>query len=124
MIQTLKIPITTTANQTYIKEGDTIPKITFTFGASDVIDLTTSTIKMQVYNGSTRLIDVSSGSGITILSEKVFKIDEISATNNNMPSGKFLGDLEIQDSNGKRFTYFNIEYTIIKQYTNLFNVLQ
>ena len=117
MIQTLKIPITTTANQTYIKEGDTIPKITFTFGASDVIDLTTSTIKMQVYNGSTRLIDVSSGSGITILSEKVFKIDEISATNNNMPSGKFLGDLEIQDSNGKRFTYFNIEYTIIKQYT-------
>ena len=117
MIQTLNIPISTTANPTYIKQGDTIPKITLTFGASDVIDLTTSTIKMQIYQGAIKLIDVTNGSGITVLSEKVFEIDEISATNNNLPAATLLGDLEIQDSNGKRFTYFNVQYTIIKQYT-------
>lgn len=114
-IATLKIPISNTANPTYIKQGDTVPKIVFTFSDDDDIDLTTSTIKMQIYNGSKAIIDITNDSGITVVSSKVFEIDEITA--NDFPYGKFLGDLEITDANDKRFTYMNVEYTILQQYT-------
>lgn len=118
-IQTLKIPIQTGSAKPYIKQGDTIDAITFTFGVTDAIDLTLANvvIKMQVYNQGNKIIDVSNGSGITIVGAKVFNIDEVAKENNNLPFGKFLGDLEITDTNGKRFTYFNIEYTIIEQFT-------
>lgn len=116
-IQTLNIPISTPENPTYIKEGDTIAKVTLTFADDDNIDLTTSTIKMQVYDGQSKIIDITNGSGITVVSDKIFEIDEISASNNNFIAGGFKGDLEITDTNGVRFTYFNVEYTILKQYT-------
>lgn len=116
-IETLKIPIQSSTVKPYIKQGDTIPKITFTFSDADDVDLTTSTIKMQIYNGSQRIINITNDSGITVVSSKVFEIDEVSAENNDLPTGTHLGDLEITDSNGIRFTYMNVEYTIIKQYT-------
>ena len=115
-IETLKIPIQSSTVKPYIKQGDTIGKITMTFTELG-LDLTTSTIKMQVYDGSTKIIDISDGNGITVISSIILEIDELSAGNNNLPVGCFLGDLEITDATGDRKTYFNVEYTIIKQYT-------
>ena len=112
MIPLLKIP-----TKGYIKQGDTISKKTLTFGGDYAGDLTTATIKMQVYNGSTKIIDITNGSGITVLSSNVFEIDEVSAVNNNLPIGCFVGDLEITEDDGNVTTYFNVQYTIIKEYT-------
>jgi hypothetical protein len=116
MIETLKIPIQSDTVKPFIKQGDTIGKIKMTITELG-IDLRTSNIKMQVYNGSTRIIDVSDGDGITVISSTVLEIDEVSASNNNLPVGCFMGDFEITDASGERKTYFNVEYTIIKQYT-------
>ena len=115
-IETLKIPIQSSTVQPFIKQGDTIGKVTITITELG-IDLTTSTIKMQIYDGSTKVIDVTNGSGITVLSANVLEIDEVSASNNNLPVGTFKGDFEVTQADGERKTYFNVEYTIIKQYT-------
>lgn len=114
-IEILDIPITTTANPTYIKEGDTISAISFTFDSG--IDLTTCTIKMQIYNKLTKLLDIDSTSGITIVDALNFTIDAIPAASNPFPAGVFTGDLEITDGSGVVKTYFNVRYTILKQYT-------
>ena len=116
-IPTLKIPISTDENPTYIKQGDTIPKIVFTF--TDVaIDLETvgTEINMQVYYLGELIIDNSIGDGITVLSQNSFQIDEVSKEMNDYPFGTMIGDLEIT-LNGSRFTYMDVEYTVIKQYT-------
>jgi len=115
-IDILKIPIQSSTVKPYIKQGDTIPKITITITELG-LDLTTATIKMQVYNGATRIIDISNTNGITVISSTVLEIDEVSASDNNLPDGSFIGDFEITDASGDRKTYFNVEYTIIKQYT-------
>ena len=107
-------------NNTYcITQGDTINKITITFSDDEDIDLTAEgvVIKMQIYNGSQRIINVINGDGITIVSERVFEIDKVEKEDNNLPFGTFIGDLEITDGNGDRFTYFKVQYTISKQYT-------
>jgi len=96
-------------------QGDTIPKITIT--SSDFPDLTTSTIKMQVYNGKHRFIDISDSSGITVLSATSCEIDEVPAVSNNYPDGVHYGDFQVEDSIGNRITYFRVRYTIQKQYT-------
>lgn len=113
-IPLLKIPLNDTY---YIKQGDSIGAIEFEFGASDDIDLTADgvVIKMQVYDGTRRFIDISNGNGITITGVKTFEIDKV--VNNSYPYGKFIGDLEILDGGGDRFTYTNVEYTILKEYT-------
>ena len=108
-IKTLKIPF----DGEYIVQGDTIGKTSFKFIDED-IDLTTATIKMVIKNGNTEIINVTNGSGITVVDADNFEIDEVSYTNNNLPDGCFLGDLEITDENGKRFTYMRVEYTVIK----------
>lgn len=108
----VKIPL----NDTYcIKQGDSIEKLVVTIGDDYSIDLTTSTVKMQLYKGSQRVLDITNDSGITIVSEKVFEIDKI--VNNTLPDGVLYGDLQITDANGDTFTYFNVQYTITKQYT-------
>lgn len=109
-IDILKIPF----QGEYIVQGDTIAKTLFTFTDED-IDLTTATIKMQIYNGNTRIIDVSNGDGITVIDSENFEIDEV--LENDLPVGKHLGDLEITDEDGKRFTYFRVQYEVLKQYT-------
>lgn len=114
-MEILNIPI----GNTSIVQGDTIPEILFEFDVTDDIDLSLPnvTIKMQVYNQNNKIIDISNGNGITILTDKSFKINEVSKENNNLPIGSHLGDLEITDTNGKRFTYFRVKYNIDKQYT-------
>ena len=114
-MEILNIPI----GNTQIIQGDTIPEILFEFDPTDNIDLSLPnvSIKMQVYNSSNKILDVQNGNGITILTNKSFKINEISKENNNFPTGSHLGDLEITDTNGKRFTYFRVKLNIDKQYT-------
>mgnify|MGYP003591327696 FL=1 len=114
-METLNIPI----GNTQIIQGDTIPEILFEFDPTDNINLLLPNvqIKMQIYLVNTKIIDISNGNGITILTDKSFRIDEVSKEDNNLPTGKHLGDLEITDTNGKRFTYFRVQYNIEKQYT-------
>jgi hypothetical protein len=112
-IQTLNIPI----EGSFIIEGDTIDEILFTFDDTDDIDLIGATIKMQIYRSGVALLNLSTGSGITILTSKSFKIDEIPKESNNLPEGKFLGDLEITLADGTRNTYFRVSYKVDKQYT-------
>ena len=111
----LNIPI----GKSEIVQGDTIPSILFEFDPLDNINLSLPNvqIKMQIYLVNTKIIDISNGNGITILTNKSFRIDEVSKEDNNLPTGKHLGDLEITDTNGKRFTYFRVQYNIEKQYT-------
>jgi len=111
-IQVVNIPF----EGEYIVTGDTISKTSVEVIEAG-LDLTTASIKMQVYNRNTAIIDVSVGSGITVISSTVFEIDEVAAIDNNLPVGCFEGDLEITDASGVRFTYFRVIYTIIKQFT-------
>lgn len=111
-ITTLKIPF----EGEYIVKGDTISKSSFEVIETG-LDLTTSTIKMQLYDGNIKYIDISNGSGITIIDSENFEIDEVADVDNNLPIGVLLGDLEITDVNGVRFTYTRVEYTILKEYT-------
>ena len=114
-MEILKIPI----GNSSIVQGDTIPEVLFEFDPTDNIDLSllNVSIKMQIYNNAEKIINISNLNGITIINNKSFKINEVSKENNNLPVGNFLGDLEITDTNGKRFTYFRVQYSIIKQYT-------
>ena len=114
-METLNIPI----GNTQIIQGDTIPEILFEFDPTDNINLSLPnvSIKMQIYNQNNKILDIQNGNGITILTSKSFKINEISKENNNFPTGSHLGDLEITDTNGKRFTYFIVKLNIYKQYT-------
>ena len=115
-VETLKIPIQSSTVMPFIKQGDTIGKIKMTITEIG-LNLLTSTVKMQIYNGSTKLIDVSNGNGITIVSANILEIDQVSKEDNNLPVGKWTGDFEITDNLGVRKTYMNVEYTIIRQYT-------
>lgn len=110
-IPILKIPF----EGEYIVQGDTIGKTTFSFTDED-IDLTTATISLVVYEGNNRIINASVGSGITVIDANNFEIDEVSREDNDLPEGTFLGDLDITDTNGVRFTYMRVEYTILRQY--------
>ena len=111
----MSIPVLKIPAKGYIKQGDTIPKVTVKFSDGYNGNLTTATIKMQIYHVNTKIIDVSNGDGITVIDSGEFEIDEM--PKNNLPVGTILGDLEVTESNGDRTTYFNVAYTIIKQYT-------
>ena len=111
-IPILKIPFT----GEYIVQGDTIDKTSFQF-IEEGINIATSTVKMQIYDGAIKIIDIVNGSGITIIDSNNFEIDQVIATNNNLPVGCFQGDLEITTASGVRFTYMRVQYNILKQYT-------
>ena len=115
-VETLEIPIQSSTIQPFIKQGDTIGKITMTITELG-LDLTTCTIRMQIYNQNTLIIDISEGAGITVISSTVLEIDEVPAAENTFPLGCSIGDFEITNALGERKTYFNVKYTIIKQYT-------
>ena len=115
-MEILNIPI----GKAEIIQGDTIPSILFEFDPTDNINLlgTNVKIRMHVMNNHIKIIDISNGNGITVKGSKSFIIDEVSKEESELlPVGSFLGDLEITDSNGKKFTYFRVRYTIEKQYT-------
>lgn len=116
MIATLNIPISTTAVPTYIKQGDTIPAILFSFAATDAIDLTGAIIRMQLYSGYQRVYDVGTViGGMTITGTKSFQVDRVDK--NDFPVGHLVGDLEIKFLSGDTVTYANVTYTIIKDHT-------
>jgi len=89
-IETLQIP----PEDSFIKEGDTIPEIPFVFAPTDDIDLTGAEIKMQLYLGSIKVLDIETGNGITLVGSKAFNFDKIEAVDNNLPAGLLKGDLE------------------------------
>lgn len=112
----LKIPIESNEfPNPEIKEGDTIFAIEFDFDDTP-IDITGSTIKMQLYNEQgERTMDISTGNGITILSAKKFNIDEVER--NSLKAGIHRGDIEITFPNNDRVTYCDVVYKIVKEYT-------
>lgn len=109
------IPLLKTPSCGYIKQGDTIPKRTIKFLDGYTGDFTTATIKMQIYQGNDPIINISNGSGITVISSTELEIDEV--LNNDLPAGVFIGDFQVTEVDGKTTTYFNNQYTILKQYT-------
>lgn len=120
-IPVLKIPIVG-----FIKQGDTIPKITVSLGDDFEDDLTSlHIVRMQVYDGNDAVINISSApsGGITIIDANTFEIDEV--VQNDLPIGTLKGDLQIEKYTEFGFdpinitTYFNVEYTIIKDYTKI-----
>jgi hypothetical protein len=113
-IHILKIPIQTNDNNVFIKQGDTIPEIIINING---IDLSGAIIRMQLYKSNRRVLNVQTGNGITNISSTSFKIDEISANDNNLPSGILKGDLEVGFADGTVKTLFNVWYTIYKEYT-------
>ncbi len=109
----------------FIKKGDTIPKKTIVFGGDWNDDLTNNhIIRMQVYEGNDKIIDIDSTGvlgGITIKSSDTFEIDEVKE--NDLPVGTFKGDLQVEKYEDFAFdpievkTYMNVQYTIIEEYT-------
>ena len=99
----------------YIVQGDTITETNFEV-IEDGLDLTDDGVEIivKIKHGNDFIIDYSIGNGITVIDSENFKIDEVSASDNNFDSGYFEGDFKILDANGKLFTYSRIGYTIIK----------
>ena len=115
-IPILQIPIRSSTVIPYLFVGDTIDEIVVV--SADFPDLTTSSIKMQVYNKSNvKVLDVDEAAGITVNSATSFTIDEIAAASNPFTEGTFTGDLEITDAAGTKKTYFRVVYNVQKQYT-------
>ena len=120
-VETINIPIQSSTVKPFIKQGDTIDAYEIDIIEAG-LDLTTCEIKMQLYNNSRMVMDISTGNGITILSATTFQIDTYNAAQNNLPEGVSTGDLEVTlPAVGAlppvRTTYFNMAYTITKQYT-------
>ena len=111
-IQILKIPF----GCEYIVQGNTIPKTLFK-KTSGSLDLSTvQSISLVLYSGSTRVENYSIGSGITVVDSDNFEIDEVASSDNNLPVGDLIGDLDIKDVNGVEKTYARVQYKILKQY--------
>lgn len=119
-IPTLAIPIQNGVNKTYIKQGDTIDAIPFTFGNLG-FNLTDEgvQINMQLYKNFTqRVINYSVGNGITINSATQFQIDKVLA--NNYPDGILFGDIQLrwlENDKLQTWTFCNVQYTITKEFT-------
>ena len=112
-MKTINIPI----GDYEIKRGDTINEFNFAFDVDAPVDLTGATIRMDLYLGNTKVHSITNGSGITLIDTKSFKIDQLEYSDNDLPAGTLKGDLEITDSSGKRLTYVDVVYTIVKDYT-------
>ena len=113
----LKIPqaFWTTQYNPVIVQGDTIPR--FLFKDITNLNLTGATIRMQLYQSFSKIFDVSSGAGITIINATSFEIDEVPFEENNFPVGTLTGDIEITLANGQRATVMKVEFTTLKHYT-------
>lgn len=112
-IPVLKIPL----GSSFIKPGDTIPKISFAFDAGDAIDLTGATIKMQLYLGQIKVFEAETGNGMTLIDGKTFELDQIEAASNDLPEGVLVGDVQVAYASGVVQTLFNVQFTVSKQYT-------
>ena len=118
-IQTIKIPLQSATVKPYIKQGDTIPAITFSAPnwGFDLQEVGVE-INVQLYSGKQQVANYSLTDGITINSAIECQINKVLA--NNFPVGCLKGDFQISrlvDGERETFTYFNIQYTIIKEET-------
>ena len=112
-VPVLSIPIQSDTVKPYIKQGDTIPKIAI---ETPDLDLTGASIKMQLYDkNNNQVFNIENGSGITIIDATNFEIDQV--LNNDFPSGKLRGDLQIVLSDETTKTYFDVTYNVVKEYT-------
>ena len=113
-LEILKIPF----ECEYIVQGNAISKTVFRIVDNPLgLDFTTDIVEICVKNGNQKLIDIKTGDGITVNSATEFEIDEVPATENNFPHGKFIGDFDILKDGleENRFTYSRVQYTIIKK---------
>lgn len=113
-IPIIQIPF---GDNAFLKQGDTIGEILFEFDDTDDIDLVGANIKIEIYSCGTRVFTMTSGNTITIIDSKSFKINEIPADENVLPIGDSIGDIQITFADGTVYTYCNIQYTVIKEYT-------
>ena len=111
-VATLNIPIQSDTVCAFIKQGDTIAKITLDFTDYDIDLMTTSAIVLEIYNNNSLVKTFAVGSGITVLSAKILEIDQLSYAENNLPIGESKGDLYVIDSSDFKQTYLNVIYTI------------
>lgn len=109
-IEVLKIPF----DGEYLIEGDAISKTALTI-VEDGLDLTTCTIKMQLYYYTKQVLDVANGAGITVIDAQNIEIDVIAA--NVLPEGVSVGDLQITTAANVTMTYMRLEFNVLKQYT-------
>lgn len=115
--QVIKIPFEKPGENYLIYQYDTIEEITGSFDETDLIDLTGATIKLIVFNGRNKILDLTSenNGGITIIDNKNFVIDEIPKEQNNLPYGVFNGYFIIIYPNTKKKTLFEVIYTITRR---------
>lgn len=111
----MSIATYTMPTQGYIKQGDTIPSYSINFSDDYTGDFTTAVLKMQVIHADKKLIDISSENGITIVDSNNCTIDKIATA--DFPIGTFKGDFQITEANGDRKTWFNVEVTVIEEFT-------
>ena len=112
----MSVPTYSIPSSGFIKQGDTLPSWNIEFSLPEYTgDFTTATIKMQVGNGCRNIIDISNGNGITVVDANNCTIDKI--VTNDFPVGTFTGDFQVTEANGDRKTYFNVSYTVVKEYT-------
>lgn len=100
-----------------IVQGDTIEAINLQFSADSDISLTGATTRFQLYRNYEKIFDVSNGNGMTIVNDKLLVIDEVAKENNTFPSGKFIGDIEVIEADGKGTTLMRVKYTVQKQFS-------
>lgn len=123
-IPILKVPLTTSSCQPYIKQGNTISAITWDMGDTFDEDLQVlHIIRMVLKKGSQIVLDIDSSykGGITITGARTFEINKI--PENDLPCGISKGDLQIERYSDFAFdpvdvfTYANVEYYIEEQTT-------
>lgn len=110
----LKLPF----KDTYIVQGNTISKTIFRLSDNPLgLDFNNDLVEICIKNGNQKIIDISTGDGITVISATEFEIDEVPATENNLPYGTFIGDFNvIKDGDiENKMTYMHIGYTITKK---------
>lgn len=100
-------------------QGDTFPEVLFEFDDLDPIDLTGCQINLDIYSHcSNKVQSFRVGQGLSILSSKSFKMDEIPENKTKFyPIGILKGDLEIINPEGLKQTYFEVIFKIRKQIT-------
>jgi hypothetical protein len=97
-------------------QGNTIPEINFEF-VGENIDFTDVSvgILIQLFNNNQLVAQYVKGDGITVVDSDNFKIDEVSAVENNFPIGKSTGHLTITNADGDVLTYLKLQYNVISK---------
>lgn len=113
----IRIPFEKPGENYHIYQYDTIEEITGGFDDTDPINLTGATIKLIIFDGRNKILNLTSenNGGITIIDNKNFVIDEIPKEENNLPFGVFHGYFIITYANSKRKTLFEVIYTVTRR---------